>query len=88
VFDDQAAQEFLAAWRDLVKYHEDYNYSIIDIEVIREHKAWINIFGGMKHHVNSSADCLERAEEAYAELNYYLDDIIRMVGRWLYPQGR
>ncbi len=87
-FDDQAAQEFLTAWRDLVKYHEDYNDCMIDIEVIREHKTWVNIFGGMKYHENSSADCLDRAEEAEAELNYYLGDIIKMVGRWLYPQGR
>jgi hypothetical protein len=87
-YDDEAAQDFLQAWRDLVEYYQNADDIMINVEVVREYRDWMNIFGGMKYHKGLSADCLARAEEAEAELKVYMDDIIIAVGRKLYPQGR
>jgi hypothetical protein len=87
-FDDEAKQDFFSAWRDLVKYYLDHDDIMINIEVVREYRDWTNIFGGMKYQKTFSQDCIERADEAEAELKGYMDDIILAVVRRLYPQGR
>ncbi len=87
-FDEKAVTDFFAAWRDLVEYYKAHNDMMMNIEILLEHREWMNIFGGMGYNQELSTDCHERAEEAYNELNAYMDDIILAVVRRLYPQGR
>ncbi len=87
-FDDEAAQDFLQAWRDLVDYYRNHDDIMINIEVVREYRDWKGIFGGLQYNEGLSAECKEQAAEAHAELELYLSEIVIAVGRRLYPQGR
>lgn len=87
-FNDDAVQEFLEAWRDLAQYYMEYNDTMINIEAIREHRAWTGVFGGMAQNETLSKECREEADEVYKELEIRMDDIIVMNVRWLYLGGR
>lgn len=87
-FDEGTVSDFFAVWRELVGYYKIHNDAMMNIEVLLEYREWTRVFGGMEYDQNLSVDCRERADEAYAELNGYMDDIILYTVRRLYPQGR
>ncbi len=87
-FDEKDIEPFLSAWHDLVQYYQTYDESMINVEVVREYIDALNRFVGVMQDEHQSTDCRDLVNEAIAELEWRMGDIIKAVERRIYPSGR
>ncbi len=87
-FNEANLAEFFNGWHDLVHYYQECDETMISVEVVREYINGLNSFVGVRQDEKRSRQCHEQASEAIAELEWYMQEIIKAVERGLYPAGR
>src|SRR5579871_1913258 len=77
-FDEQAINEFINGWQDLVAYYESTDDRTINIEIVRDYLYWSSRFGEISI-ARKDPVCAEIADDACEDLMGAMLKVISIV---------
>jgi hypothetical protein len=75
--DDREITEFLDAWCELVEYYQEYDDTMLDVEVVREYVRFVRILNHLLSEVGLEEKHHEQAGTILEELEGYMDEIMK-----------
>jgi len=83
-----AAHAGLEHWQKLVFYYRSNDDRDIGVEIVREYIDWIDALRRIAHQESLSDECRDEVEDALAEIQMHMNEIIKYVEHRIYPYGR
>ncbi len=82
--DDEAFEEFLSAWQDLVRYYASHaDDTVIGVEVLREYLDYTRLLRKVLLYQDIDKERREKVNEAIISLEHILGEIIKEVVTYL-----
>ncbi len=74
---DKELVDFLDAWYELVRFYQEYEDTMLDIEIVREYAEFVQLLNQLLSDVRLDNQHRERARDVLEELEGSMNEIIK-----------
>lgn len=75
--DEDEIQDYLDVWDELVQYYQEFEDSLLDIEVVREYADSVHLLYNLKNDIITSDQRRDQIEEVLEELEGNMAEVIK-----------